>query len=53
MKKVILTLLIVFTCLDASSQSRIVKDFEAACDSLNWRERPHNLEGGHEKRISP
>ena len=35
MKKVILTLLIVFTCLDASSQSRIVKDFEAACDSLN------------------
>ena len=35
MKKVILTLLIVFTCLDASSQSRIVKDFKAACDSLN------------------
>lgn len=34
MKKIILTLLIVFTCLEASSQSKIVEDFKDACDSL-------------------
>ena len=34
MKKIVLTLLIIFTCIEASSQSKIVKDFKDACDSL-------------------
>ena len=34
MKKIALTLLIIFTCIEASSQSKIVKDFKDACDSL-------------------
>lgn len=35
MKKLILILLIAFSCIEASSQSKIIKDFKEACDSLN------------------
>ena len=35
MKRIIFILLIVFSCFEASAQSKIVKDFEEACDSLN------------------
>lgn len=35
MKKIILTSVIIFSCLVASAQSKIVKDFKDVCDSLN------------------
>ena len=35
MKRIIITSLILLSCLEASSQSRIVKDFKDVCDSLN------------------
>ena len=35
MKRIIFILLIVFSCFEASAQSKIVKDFKDACDSLN------------------
>ena len=35
MKRIIFILLIVFSCFEASAQSKIVKDFKEACDSLN------------------
>lgn len=35
MKRIILILLIAFSCIEVSAQSQIVKDFKHACDSLN------------------
>ena len=35
MKRIIITLIILLSCLEASSQSKIIKDFKDACDSLN------------------
>ena len=43
MKRIIVTLLIILSCLEASAQSKIVKDFKDACDSLStlMSERTH------------
>ena len=35
MKRFIITLFIILSCIEASSQSKIIKDFKDACDSLN------------------
>ena len=35
MKKIIITLFILLSCLDTFAQSKIIKDFKDACDSLN------------------
>lgn len=47
MKRIIITLLILLSCLEASSQSKIVKDFKDACDSLNTLMSERTLVNGN------